>query len=100
MNWLKGLGKSAWIAIGIFLAAMAVAAAQRQKITANKWKDKAVDIETGNVVKGVDTAKVALTQAKLHNAKARKLQKKAKTIMDRTGKKDESTAMLLSRWKK
>jgi len=100
MNWIKGLGKSVWIAIGIFFAAMAVAAAQRQKGVANKWKDKAVDIETGNVVKGVETAKAALTEAKKHDAKARDLQKKAKGIMDRTGKKDESTAELLSRWKK
>lgn len=100
MNWLKGLGTSAKIAIGIFLAALAVMAAKRQEGIADKWKDKAVDIETGNVVKGVDTAKAALTQAKKHDAKARELQKKAKAIMDQTGKKDESTAVLLSRWKK
>lgn len=100
MNWLKSLGKSAKVAIGLFFVAMALAAAKRQKGVANKWKDKAVDIELGNVVKGVETAKAALTQAKLHDNKARDLQKKAKAIMDRTGKKDESTAVLLSRWKK
>lgn len=100
LDWLKGLGKSVWIAIGIFFAAMTVAKAVREKSIADKWKDVAVDIETGNVVKGVETAKAAMAQAKLHDSKARELQKKAKAIMDKAGKKDESTAVLLSRWKK
>ena len=100
MNWIRGLGKSAWIAIGIFFAAMAVAAATRNKAAASKWHDKAVDIETGNVVKGVETAKAALTQAKKHNAKADEFEAKAKAAVDRTGKIDESTAALLDRWRK
>ena len=99
IKWFTGLGKSVWIAIGIFFAAMAVAAAQRQKLTANKWHEKAVDIEIGNVVKGVETAKAALTQAKKHDAKADELQAKATAIMDKAGRKDEPTADLLDRWR-
>ena len=100
MNWIRGLGKNAWIAIGIFFAAMAVAKAVREKSIADKWKDKAVDIETGNVVKGVETAKAALTQAKKHDAKADEFEAKAKAAVDRTGKVDKSTAALLDRWRK
>ena len=100
MSWLKGLGKSLWIAIGIFLAAMAVMAAKRQKSVADNWKGKAVAIEEGNVVKGIDTAEAALSQAKKFDAKADELQAKAVKAMDRAGRKDESTADLLSRWKK
>ena len=78
MKWIKGLGSSLWVGILAVGAAMAAFAAMRHKQTADKWRDKAVDIETGNVVKGVETAKAANTQAKLHDNKAKALEKKAK----------------------
>lgn len=99
-DWVRGLGKSVWIAIGIFFAAMAVAAATRNKATADKWREKAVDIEAGNVVRGVETAKAALSQAKKFDAEADRFEAKGNAAMDRTGRKDEPTADLLSRWKK
>ena len=100
MNWLKGLGKSAWIAIGVFLAAMGVMAATRQASQAEKWKQKAVDIEEGNVVKGVETATAALTQAKKHDAKAAELKAKATAKLDKAGRTDEATGDILDRWRK
>jgi len=89
MNWLKGLGISVKVAVVAFLGVMAVMAAKRQKGIADKWKDKAVDIELGNVVKGTMTAKAANSQAKLHQARAVEIKKKAKARVKARGGKDE-----------
>ncbi len=98
MNWLRGLGISAKVAALAFLAVLAVMAAKRQKMTADKWKDKAVDIELGNVVKGVETAKAASIQAKLHDAKADEIKKKAEARITQMAGKDEDVKDILKRW--
>lgn len=100
MNWLKGLGKSAWIAIGIFFAAMAVAAAQRQKGVADKWREKAIDIEAGNVVRGIKTVKAANAQAALHDNLSDERTEKAVARITQIGAKNQPIADILDGWRK
>ena len=98
MNWLKGLGVSIKVAVLAALAVMAVMAAKRQKEQADKWKDKATDIALGNVIKGTTTAKAANSQAKLHDAKAKEIKKKAEDRITQIGEKDEDVKDILARW--
>ncbi len=98
MNWLKGLGISAKVAALAFLAVLAVMKVKREKAIADKWKDKAIDIELGNVVKGVETAKAASNQAKLHDAKADEIKKKAEARITQMGGQDEDVKDILARW--
>ena len=88
MNWIKGLGISVKVAALAFLAALAVFAAKRQKASAEKWHDKAVDVELGKVKSGTMTAKAASTKAKLHDAKADEIKKKAEARITEMGGKD------------
>ena len=89
MEFIKGLGISVKVALLAFLAALAGMAVLRQKKEAAKWKDKAVEISLGNVVKGVTTAKAANTQAKLHQAKAKEIKDNAKAKAKERGGNDE-----------
>jgi len=98
MNWLKGLGISVKVAALAFLAALAVMAAKRQRTIADKWKDKVIDIELGNVVKGVETAATASTQAKLHDANANEIRSKAETRITQMGDQDREISDILSAW--
>lgn len=100
MDWLKGLGISVKVAVLAFLAALAVAAAKRHKDSALKWQDKAVSIDQGNVVKGIETAKAAATQAKLHEEKAEEIKKKGEARINEIGRKDESLADILDQFRK
>lgn len=100
MNFLKGLGISVKVAALAFLAALAVMAAKRQKDSANKWKDKALDIELGRVDMGTTTAASASTQAKLHDNKAKEIKKKAEARIDAMGGKDDEIADILDSWTK
>ena len=99
MNWLKGLGKSAWIAIGMFLAAMAVASAARQKGLANKWQQTAVDEKEKDVEDSIGKAKAALSQAKLANSRASEAKENARKKLDSIGRKDPELAAVVSGWK-
>lgn len=100
MNWLK----SAWsplAAAGLaFLAILAAMSAARHKATADKWAQSALDIEEGNVVKGVETAEAANTQAKLHEAKADERKAAAESRIAQIGAKNEPMADVLDRWRK
>lgn len=98
MNWLRGLGISVKVAALAFLAVLAVMAAKRQKATAEKWHDKAVDIEMGNVIKGTTTARAASTQAKLHDNKAKDIKAKAEARIGQMGDQDEDVKSVLARW--
>lgn len=99
LNWIKGLGSSIWVALLAFAAAMAAAAAYRHKKAADEWKDKAVDIETGNVVKGVKTAEAANTQARLHNNKAKEIEAKSKARITK-GVKNAPISDIIDSWRK
>ena len=89
MNWLSGLGISLKVALLAFLAALAGVAVLRHKKEAEKWRDKAVDIKLGNVVKGTTTAAAANTQAKLHQSRAKQIKDKALVRAKERGGKDE-----------
>lgn len=100
LNWLK----AAWTPIAAAgLAALAILAAMsaaRHKTTAQKWRDKAVAIEEGNVVKGVETAAAASTQAALHDNKAKKRNTAAEVRITQIGKKNDSIADILDNFRK
>ena len=100
MSWLK----AAWAPVAAAglaaLAILAVMAAARQKAAADAWRDKAVSIEEGNVVKGIETAEAANAQAKLHDAKAEERNKKAADRITQIGAKNEDIADILDNWAK
>lgn len=100
LNWLK----AAWTPIAAAgLAALAILAAMsaaRHKATAQKWRDKAVAIEEGNLIKGIETAETANTQAKLHDQKAEERNEKASKRISQIAGKNESIESILDGWKK
>ena len=99
MNWLKGLGISVKVAALAFLAVLAVMAAKRQKASAKKWRDKALDIELGNIVKGTQTAAAASTQAKLHDNRGHEIAEKARARFKYMGGQDEDIASILDQFR-
>ena len=99
MQWLKGLKISVKVAIGALLMAMAVMAAKRAKDNADKWRNNAVEIENGYVIKGVETAAAANTQAKIHDNKAHEINKKAKAYAEKMGGQNESVSSILDQFR-
>jgi len=99
MNWLKGAGGAILAAIGFFFAAMAVSNARRQKDSADKWKERAVADAESDVYDNITSAKAALSQAKLHDAKAREAAEKARVRLDNIGKRDDDMASIVSGWR-
>jgi len=100
MNWLRGLGISLKVAIGALLMTLAIMSARRAKDTADKWRNNAVEIENGYVIKGVETASAANTQAKIHDNKAKQIKAKAEARITEMAGKDEDVADILDRWGK
>ena len=100
MSWLKTTSSAVWVGILGFLAAMAIFAAKRKSGQAEKWHDKAVDIETGNVVKGTTTAAAASTQAALHDNKAKAIKAKAEARITQMADKDREISDILDGWRK
>ena len=100
MNWLKGLSVSLKVAIGALLMAMAVMAAKRAKDTADKWRNNAIEIENGYVIKGVETAAAANTQAMIHDEKAKRIKEKAEAHITEMASKDKDVKDILARWGK
>lgn len=100
MQWLKGLGISVKVAVTALLMAMAVMAAKRHKDNADKWRNTAVEIENGYVVKGIETAAAASSQAKLHDERATAIKEKAEACITQMADKDEDVADILDRWGK
>jgi len=100
MSWLK----AAWAplaAAGLAaLAVLAAVSAMRHKATAEKWRDKAVDIEEGNVVKGIETAEAANAQAALHDNLAEERNEKAKARITQIGAKNEPISDILDNWRR
>ena len=100
MNWFR----TAWAPIAAAgLAALAILAAMsaaRHKAIADKWRQTAVDIEEGQVVKGTETAEAASTQAALHDAKADERNKKAEARITQIAGKNEAISSILDGWKK
>lgn len=98
MNWLKGLGISVKVAITALLMAMAVMAAKRHKDIADNLRNNADMIENGYVVKGIETASAANTQAKLHDNKAHEIKEKAEARITEMGDKHEDVKDLIAKW--
>ncbi len=98
LDWFK----AAWTPFATAgLAALAILAAMsaaRHKATAQKWKDKAVAIEEGNVVKGVETAAAASSQAALHDEKAKARNTAAAARITQIGNKNEEIKTILTNW--
>jgi hypothetical protein len=82
------------------LAFLAAARASREKATAKDWKDRAVAEAESDVQEEVDNAKASLSQAKLHDARAKEAKKKTKARLDAIGERDESMADIVSGWRK
>lgn len=100
MTWLRTVWSSISVALLAALAVFAVASAKRQKSSAKKWQETAVDIESGKLKDATVTAEAANTKAKLHDAKANKLKAKAEKRITDIGNKDEDVADILDRWSK
>jgi hypothetical protein len=88
------------VALLAALAVFAVASAQRQKSSARKWQETAVDIESGKLKDAIVTAEAANTKAKLHDAKAGELKAKAEARITKIGEQNEDVADILDRWSK
>ena len=99
MNWLRGLGISVKVAIGALLMVLAIMSAKRHKDSADKWRNNAVEIENGFVVKGIETAAQANTQAKKHDTLAHEINKKAKAHAEKMGGKNEDVADILDQFR-
>ena len=99
MRWLKGMGGSILAAVAMFLAAMAVASAVRQKGLANKWQQTAVDEKEKDVADSIGKAKAALSQAKLANSRAHEAKENARKKLDAIGRKDPELAAVVSGWR-
>jgi len=100
MTWLKATWTALGTALLAALAVFAVANARAQKSNARKWQEKATDIEAGNVVKGVETAAAALTQAKLHESKAAAARATAEARITAIGENNEDMADIIDRWRR
>ena len=100
MRWLK----AAWAPLAAAgLAALAILAAMsaaRHKSNADKWAQKALDIEQGNIVKGVETAEEANEKAALHDRRAQERKSVAETRITQIAGKNESIESILDGWKK
>ena len=101
---MKAWLRASWVAISTaglaFLAILAAMQYARQKNEAQKWRDKAVAIEEGNVVKGIETAEQANTQAALHDARADERNEKATARISQIGDKNEPIADILDNWRR
>ena len=98
MKWFKTTAGAILAAGAMFLAAMAVANARRQGVSADKWKERAVTDAESDVAENIVSAKAALSQAKLHSAKAKELKEKARKRLDNIGKRDEDMGSIVSGW--
>jgi len=98
MTWLKGTWSALSAGILAALAIFAVVSASRQKASAQKWQDKAIDIEEGNVKAGTLTAEAASTKAKLHEAKAKQKRSAAEARITQIAEKDDEISSIIASW--
>ena len=100
LTWIKSLGSGLIVAVLGLLACMAAAKAGREKASARTWKERAVLEAESDVQEEVDRVKASLSQAKLHDARAKEAKKKTKARLDAIGKRDENMADIVSGWRK
>ena len=99
IDWLKGSGKAVWIAILAFVAALAVAKAQRADKSKRKWQEKSVTEAQKDVADSVERADAAMTKAKIANVDAKVAKEKARKKLDAIGKTDPDMASIVSGWR-
>lgn len=99
-KWLGTLGSGLVVAFLALLAFLAAAKAGREKATAKDWKDRAVAEAESDVQAEADNAKASLSQAKLHDARAKEASKKTKARLDQIGERGESMADIVGAWRK
>jgi len=99
MKWLTGIGGAILAAGAMFLAAMAVASAVREKRLSEKWQKTAVAEKEKNVSDSVKKANQALSQAKLANARAKEKKEQARKKLDAIAAKDPEMKSVISGWK-
>ena len=100
MTWLKSIGSAlvaAAIAFGIFMAANA---ASNERRKARQWQERALDEVEASLTDDIELANAALTQAKLHDAKAEEAIAKGKARLDKLGSRHEDVADIVDRWRK
>ena len=100
MSWLKSIWTPIAAAGLAALAILAAMSAARHKAKAEKWAQTALDIEDGNVVKGVETAEQANTQAAVHDNLAKVRNDKAAARITQIGEKNAPIADILDNWRK
>ncbi len=100
MSWLKTTSGAVLAAIGMFLAAMAVANARRQKTSADRWKNLAVDGAEADVKNNLGSAAAALSQAKRYDARAKQAKEAARKRLDKIGGRDDDMGSIISGWSK
>ncbi len=100
MKWFKAAWSPVAAALLAGLAILAAMSAARHKATADKWRQTAVDIEEGNVVKGIETAEAASTQAALHDLRALERNETAEARRTKIREQNEPIANIVDNWGK
>ena len=98
-DWIRGLGSSVWIALGVFAAAMTAAAAHRQKSSRDNWIAKADEFAQSDVNNSIHNAAAAQSQAKLADAKAKELVKKSQARITKATQSNATMADILDGWR-
>ena len=99
MDWLKGIGKSTWIALLAFIAALAVAKSTRKEKAKRKWQEASAIEAQSNVDGNIDRANRAMEQAKVASVQAKQAKEQARKKLDAIGKTDPDIASIVSGWR-
>ena len=99
MSFLRRVLAAIPIALSVAVAAFFAMQASQRKREAQRWRDTATDIRAENVVTSLADAAVAETQAKFHEAEAKRVAEKAKSKIDKAAKSDETMSEILDRWR-
>lgn len=99
MNWFKNASSAIWFGILAVLAAFAAMQATSRKRQSEEWQKKAEDEAAKDLEADVHKANALLTQAKMHNAEAKRIAKKAEDRIDAMAKRDETVADIVDRWR-
>lgn len=100
MNWFKNASSAIWFGILAVLAAFAAMQATSRKRQAEEWQRRAEDEAAKDIEADVNKANALLSQAKMHNAEAGRIARKAEERIDAMAKRDETVAEIVDKWSK
>lgn len=100
MKWLKSAWSPVVAAVLAILAIIGAMSAARHKARADKWRNRSVSIELGNVIRGVENAEEASLNARIHDNIADDRNKKAAARIIKIAENNESIVDILDRWRK